>query len=149
MIKAFRIASGIYQGPCPSALATVRQNGFHVLVFCAREIQPYVPVDQRNGVHLLYVPLNDNPSEPMTDAEWDAAHSTGREIARLNAGGARILTTCAMGLNRSGVVNAVALHYRYGVSGERAIERIRATRGGNALGNPSFVTRLSRLPRRA
>lgn len=147
-MKSYRIASGIYQGPCPNSTDEVRAHGFHVLVFCAREIQPYMPPHITRDLHVLYVPLNDNALEPMTDDEWRAACQAGREVAQLTATGSRALTTCAMGLNRSGVVNAVALHYRFGVSGQEAIDRIRGARGGNALHNPSFVLRLQRLGRR-
>jgi hypothetical protein len=149
VLKTFRIAQGIYQGPCPDSTEQVRRGGFHVLVFCAREIQPYLPPHIAKGLHVLYVPLNDSAMDPMTDDEWRAACEAGREVAQLTAGGARALTTCAMGLNRSGVVNALALHYRFGVSGKNAVSRIRMMRGGNALHNPSFVTRLSRLPERS
>jgi len=149
VLKASRIAQGIYQGPCPDSTEQVRQSGFHVLVFCAREIQPYIGPDQLRGLRVLYVPMNDSMAEPMTDDEWKAAQSAGQEVARLTAGGARALTTCAMGLNRSGVVNAVALHYRFGVSGRDAIARVRTMRGANALYNPSFVRRLMGLRARA
>jgi hypothetical protein len=149
VLKAARIAQGLYQGPCPDSTEQVRRHGFHVLVFCAREIQPYLPPDRAHGLHVLYVPLNDSAVDPMTDDEWSAAHSAGHEIARLTAGGARALTTCAMGLNRSGIVNAVALHYRFGVSGRNAVARVRMMRGANALHNPSFVARLYKLAERA
>jgi protein-tyrosine phosphatase len=119
-----------------------------VLVFCAMEIQPYMPPHIAQGLHVLYVPLNDSMAQPMTDDEWRAAQKAGHEVARLTAGGARALTTCAMGLNRSGVVNALALHYRFGVSGKDAISRVRAARGANALHNPSFVMRLAQLRER-
>ncbi len=81
----------------------------------------------------------------MTDQEWLAAQRAGREVAHLTAGGQRALTTCAMGLNRSGVVNALALHYRFGVAGSEAVAQVRKMRGGQALGNPSFVERLNQL----
>jgi hypothetical protein len=146
-MKAFRIAQGVYQGPCPDSTEQVRRHRFHVLVFCAREIQPYLPPNRTHGLHVLYVPLNDSAADPMTDDEWRAASEAGHEVARLTAVGARALTTCAMGLNRSGVVNALALHYRFGISGSNAIARVRAIRGSNALGNASFVRRLSQLSR--
>jgi len=144
MLVAIRIAQGIYQGPCPRSAEQVRRHGFHVLTFCAREIQP--AIHDSHGLRLLYAPLNDNPDMPMTEDEWIAAQHAGREIASVTSVGGRALTTCAIGLNRSGIVNALALHYRFGVSGAQAIDQIRRTRGQNALGNPSFVDRLRRLP---
>jgi len=146
VIKAIRVAPGIYQGPCPQSAEQVRRSRFHLLTFCAREIQPQI--HDPHGLHILYAPLNDNPDAPMTDAEWALAERAGRQVAQLTSVGGRALTTCAMGLNRSGVVNALALHYRFGVSGSEAIDQIRRTRGANALGNPSFVARLGRLPKR-
>lgn len=146
MIAAVRVAQGIYQGPCPRSAEDVRRNRFNVLTFCAREIQPVIHDPQ--GLRVLYAPMNDSPSNPMTDEEWAAAQQAGREIARATSAGGRALTTCAMGLNRSGVVNALALHYRFSVSGAEAIDQIRRTRGPMALSNPSFVERLRRLPTR-
>jgi protein-tyrosine phosphatase len=148
MLKATRIASGMYQGPCPLSTDQVRAHRFTVLAFCAMEIQPMLPAHLQRGLAVLYVPLNDNPNEPMTDAEWELARDAGKEVARLTALGDRSLVTCAAGLNRSGIVNAVALHYRFGCSGAEAVAQIRATRGAAALGNPSFVQRLAKLPRR-
>lgn len=148
MLKATRIASGMYQGPCPPSTDAVRAQRFTVLAFCAMEIQPMLPGHWQHGLDVLYVPLNDSLDAPMTDAEWALAHGAGKEIARLLTLGGRSLVTCAAGLNRSGVVNAVALHYRFGCSGPEAVEQIRATRGPQALGNPSFVRRLAKLPRR-
>ena len=148
MLKATRIASGMYQGPCPLSTEQVRAHRFTVLAFCALEIQPMVSAQSKHGLTLLYVPLNDNPDAPMTDVEWERAHGAGREVARLTALGERSLVTCAAGLNRSGIVNAVALHYRFGCSGPEAVAQIRATRGPQALGNPSFERRLAKLPRR-
>jgi len=135
----------MYQGPCPPSTDAVRGHRFTVLVFCAREIQPYLPDHLLRGLDVLYVPLNDSFNEPMTDAEWDLAHGAGREVARLTALGGRSLVTCAAGLNRSGIVNAIALHYRFGCSGAGAIAQIRATRGPQALSNPSFERRLVKL----
>lgn len=148
MLQAARIAQGIYQGPCPQSTEQVRQHGFHVLVFCAREIQPYLTPHVLQGLQVRYIPLNDSDDDPMTDEEWRGARLAGREIAHLTAGGQRVLTTCALGLNRSGVVNALALHYRFGVSGRDAVDQVRRMRGANALGNPSFVERLYQLPHR-
>ena len=146
MIAAVRVAQGIYQGPCPKSAEEVRRNGFHVLTFCALEIQPVIHDPQ--GLRVLYAPMNDSPMNPITEEEWTGAQRAGREIARVTSAGGRALTTCAMGLNRSGIVNALALHYRFGVSGAQAIDQIRRTRSPMALSNPSFVERLRRLPAR-
>lgn len=137
----------MYQGPCPLSTELVRQHRFDVLAFCAMEIQPALPPEQRHGLSVFHVPLNDSHEAPMTDAEWQLAERSGREIARLTAGGHRSLVTCAMGWNRSGIVNAIAMHYRFGMSGPAAVAQIRAARGPQALSNPSFVRRLDRLRR--
>lgn len=134
----------MYQGPCPLSTELVREHRFTVLAFCAREIQPPLPRPEP-GLVVLYVPLNDSYAEPMTDAEWALALAAGHAVSSLTAKGGRSLVTCAMGLNRSGIVNAVALHYRFGMSGDDAIQQIRATRGPQALSNPSFGRRLRAL----
>jgi protein-tyrosine phosphatase len=49
-----------------------------------------------------------------------------------------MLTTCWMGWNRSGLVNALAL-VNLGVSPDKSIRLVRNARGPRALGNQSFV----------
>ncbi len=52
--------------------------------------------------------------------------------------GARILSSCAQGRNRSGLLTAATL-LRCGIQAEQAIRMIRQARGPFALSNPAFV----------
>lgn len=139
---AYGIAPGLYQGPLPSSTAAVRADGFSVLVLCAVEAQPPVPPD---GLVILRCPLVDDTTRPIPEPDWQRAVATAREITGHLGAGRRVLTTCLAGLNRSGLVNALVLAMRYGMSGNAAVERVRLCRGDNALFNAQFVSRLSRI----
>ncbi len=142
-----RIAPKIWQGPCPPSYERAVQDGFAVLVFCADEIQP--EADPPRQLQVLRAPMDDNPYRPINASEWALAHRAAAQVARASHEGHRCLVTCAAGLNRSGLVNALALHYRFGLSGRDAIEQVRRNRGQAALHNASFVAQLLTLGPRA
>lgn len=56
-----------------------------------------------------------------------------------------VWVTCRMGLNRSGLIVACALHELFGWAGQRCIDYIQRRREG-ALFNPAFRAFLKRLP---
>lgn len=141
------VAPNMWQGPCPPSIEPVVDARFTIIAFCAAEIQPPLP-PRLNGLRILHVPLTDNPNSPMTDDEWMRAHEAGKKVAKYVLAGGKSLVTCAMGWNRSGIVNAVALHHAFGLSGPQAAHQIKSTRGANALSNPSFMRRLATLPDR-
>lgn len=116
------------------------QAGFDVLVLCAAEIQPMLPAYA--GLRVLRCPLLDDPTRPLPEADWQRAVECAREVALLVRLGKRALVTCQAGLNRSGLVMALALHMLTGSGGSGAVDHIRKQRGPNALCNPQFVNRL-------
>ncbi len=63
--------------------------------------------------------------------------TAGRVVRRLRKG-RRVLSTCAMGLNRSALVAALAIQEIYGLSADEIIKRLRRARGPWAMSNPSF-----------
>jgi protein-tyrosine phosphatase len=89
------------------------------------------------NVDVFHAPLDDNPWCPPSPREQAIAHGAAREVARRLRKGQRVLVTCAMGLNRSGLVSALALRMQ-GVPSERAIAAVRQARGPNALNNGQF-----------
>jgi protein-tyrosine phosphatase len=108
---------------------------FDVLVLTAMEYQPgaqYFP-----NVQVLYVPLNDDGT-PMTDDEMRRALRAGREVALFIRQGRRVLVTCQMGRNRSGLVVVIAL-MDLGMSAPDAVRLVRRARGQFALGNRYFL----------
>jgi len=108
---------------------------FDTLVLTAVEYQP----SSANfpDVRVLRALLNDDGS-PMTVAEMSRAIRLGREVARRVRGGERVLVTCAMGRNRSGVVTAIAM-LEMGMSAPVAVRLIRRARGQHALRNRYFL----------
>ena len=112
---------------------------FDLIVFAAKEYQP----DPRDyGNMILRVPLDDTYG--ISFAEADIAIRAGRLIADTIKAGKRVLVTCMMGLNRSGLLTALAL-MRLGASSTQAIAKVRAARGPGALSNPAFEKLLHTL----
>ena len=66
-------------------------------------------------------------------------------VARRVRSGERVLVTCAMGRNRSGLVSALALHFLTGISGAEAARLVKARRH-NALTNRYFMAALFKVP---
>jgi protein-tyrosine phosphatase len=94
------------------------------------------------GIHVLRVPLDDvvNP----TTSDLRRAAGAAKEVAKLVRSGRRVLVTCAMGLNRSGLVNALALRELTGASGVHCSAHVQNKRKG-ALSNPTFQRLLESL----
>jgi protein-tyrosine phosphatase len=105
---------------------------FDLVVLCAKE---YQLENTELRAEVFRCPLDD--ARPTTVeiglislASWLIAH-------RLRSGH-RVLVTCFAGLNRSGVVSALAL-MRLGLAPGDAIGAVRLARGPKALSNPAFV----------
>lgn len=113
-----------------------RHPDVDVIVLTAMEYQPRA--DAFPDVEVLHVPLDDDPRRPMHKEEIVAALRGGRRVARRLRDGRRVLVTCAMGLNRSSLVAALAMSEVYGMSADAIIERVRAARGPWALSNAYF-----------
>jgi hypothetical protein len=139
-IEATRILDGIYQGSMPPTGRTVAENKFNVLVLAAKEYQP--SAKSFPGVSVIHAPLDDGIlfEEDMRVA-LEAASKTA--ITRLH--GAKVLITCQMGLNRSGLITALALVFLHGMSGSKAVDLVRSRRKG-ALFNPYFVKAIRSIP---
>jgi protein-tyrosine phosphatase len=138
-----RIGPGVYQGSRPPSGESVRRARFDVLVLAAKEYQP--PDRHFPGVRVIRA-LVDDSGAPMRQVEWVEAIRAAAEAALYRARGARVLTTCMAGLNRSGLVNALMLTRLTGMSGRRAIELVQERRPG-ALNNLFFKAALRQIPR--
>jgi hypothetical protein len=60
--------------------------------------------------------------------------------------GGTVLTQCFGGRNRSAMLAGMALNYWLGISGQEALDRVRAGRGKVALANRHFAALLRSLP---
>lgn len=123
----------LYQGSVPPEGYMLAEKGFDAVFLCAGEHQPRAELFPSMLVY--YCPLRD--VRDPTAEEIQAAKLAGRQVAMLILRNKRVLVTCAMGWNRSGLVNAFAL-MRLGMPPKIAIARIK-NRRKNALSNPTFV----------
>lgn len=65
-------------------------------------------------------------------------HRKAKKVVRWIREGKTSLVHCAEGINRSSLVNGLALAYHHGISGAEAVRRIREVRP-RALSNPNFL----------
>lgn len=149
-LDATCIHQHLYMGGFPAVGHGVRRGGFDVLVLCAKELQR--PLSDFPGVEVFYVPLEDDSSKPVGIQDWEQIVRTSQRVVRRLRAGKKVLVTCQMGLNRSGIVTAASLHFLTGKSGcstAKLVQRRRHSGGYDALFNRAFVRALcARLPGR-
>lgn len=127
------VVPGLFVGSKP---APGRYPDLDVIVLAAEEYQP--PAHLFPDVEVLHAPLDDAPDRLMRDDEIATAMRAADRVARRLRAGRRVLCSCAMGLNRSSLVAAIALHDVHGMSPDAIVARIRRARGPWALSNPNF-----------
>lgn len=146
MNAADYIGHRIWQGSAPKTLGqqVALHRNFEVLVLCAQEFQPRAHLFPYMKVVHAGI---DDAGTPVTRAELETANDAAEAAAYYASEGLRVLVTCWQGINRSGLVSALALHKLTGASGEACIKRVQERRPG-ALTNPWFVETLSEIPAR-
>lgn len=125
------LAQGSYPKPPKSAF-----KDFDVLVLCAEEHQPRVQTP--NGKYVFKLPLDDDPYQQLPVEAVQVILQTAQGVGSYLRGGARVVTTCHQGLNRSGLITALLLMQCYGMKSKDAIKLIRQKRDKDALCNPMF-----------
>lgn len=127
------VAPGLFVGskPDPGRHACV-----DVIVLAAEEHQ--LSADLFPGAEVLHAPLDDDPSRSMRADEIGIAARAAARVARRLRAGKKVLCTCAMGLNRSSLVAALAMQDVWGMGADEIVARIRKARGMWALSNPNF-----------
>ena len=128
-----KVIPGLYIGSKPSP---GRHDGVDVIVLAAMEYQP--PAQLFPGIEVIHAPLDDAPGRHMREDEIVIATKAADRVARLLRAGRRVLSSCQMGLNRSSLVAALAMHDVYGMSADEIVSRVRRARGRWALSNPHF-----------
>jgi protein-tyrosine phosphatase len=133
-VDATHLWNGLYQGSRPPVGPWVRRAGFDVLVLAADEYQPH----DRSfpGVAVIHAPLDDGP---VTDRSRKTIRNASRLVHAYLARGKRVLVTCHMGLNRSGIISAASMRRATGAEPMTIVSHIRSKRGGQALSNEYFV----------
>ena len=136
-----KVAPGLYQGSQPPIGPTLAGLGMQVLVLCEEGFQPSAGAFP--GLReVIHVPLNDDLIYGLRPYERFIVRDAAHRIASHLQKGRTVMSVCHAGLNRSGIVNALALHRRTGMSGLAARDLIRKARP-EALFNPRFVEDLS------
>lgn len=127
------VAPRLFVGSKPP---TGHHEDVDVIVLAAMEYQP--AADRFPGVEVLHAPLDDDPTRSMRQDEIALAAKTAERVARRLRAGKRVLSTCAMGLNRSALIAALAMNEVYGMDADEIVRRLRGARGAWALSNPNF-----------
>lgn len=131
-----RLAQGAYPGTNPGLF-----QAFDVVVYTADEKQPKgMKVPQGKFVYKLR--LDDDIYRPIPQEVQVAVHRMGQSLAGHLRAGHKVLVTCAMGMNRSGIVTALTLMHLTGCSGSQAVDTVKSRRRANdgvaPLSNPMF-----------
>jgi protein-tyrosine phosphatase len=121
--------------------AWVRRAGI-TMVLDVSNPEIYPDPKDFEGLVYLKMPLDDGDHLP------DLAVLDGvvQSVAGAWKGGRKILVHCRMGLNRSGLVDALVLRQVFNLTGAEAMKIVQARREGS-LSNPVFAAHLRSLPR--
>lgn len=130
-----KIAENLYQGAIPPKGEVLSKKGFDVVVLCAEENQD---VEGYPEVQVICSPGDD--TDDLDRFARDLVHwkISAARVANAIRKGKKVLVTCMAGLNRSGMVTALALHDLTGWSGEMIVKHIKSRRRW-ALCNDTFA----------
>lgn len=142
---AHRIAPKLYQGAVPPEGDVLARRGFDMVVLTAAEHQP--PATRFRGVEVVHAGYHD--AIRLSPIDLARAKIAASKVATALGSGKRVLVTCYMGHNRSGLVSALALYLlaEGRLTGRDAVVIVQSGRPG-ALRNQAFVAMLEGLPAR-
>lgn len=137
-LEADEIIPNLWQGSFPRLLSAI-EAGFDMVVLCAEERLKGRPPNEytQNGLYVVEAPFLDTGYP--TDEELKIAHWAADKVIRAVKAGKKVLVTCQAGLNRSGLVNAIAIRTLRGITGGEAVMVVKGRRD-MALCNTSFAT---------
>lgn len=136
-----KIIDNLYQGAAPPYGDAVAKLGFHTLVLCAKENQRE---DLYPGVEVILAPGDDDCRVHRMERDLPTWKQAAQIVVERVAAGKKVLVTCMAGLNRSGMVSALALHSITGWPGADVVEHVQASRD-MALCNDTFANYLRGL----
>lgn len=137
------VSENLWMGGVPPVGGQVVKY-FDGLVLAAAE---YQVADDYPGVEVLLAPMHDDGS-PMTKEDVGTALRATSWVVKRLRDGQKVLVTCRMGLNRSGLVCAMSLCCGSATpEADEAIAAVRAARGPDALGNQDFTSLIRRFCR--
>jgi protein-tyrosine phosphatase len=121
-------------------LAPPHLTPYDMFVASAVEL-PYTEWEQYvENILVVRCPLHDDLVQ--RPHELDAASKCSKLVGRALIAGKKVLVTCAMGLNRSALIAALALKQLTFCTPEQAILALRKARSDRALNNPRFIAYL-------
>lgn len=132
---ANQITDGLYQGAWPPFGDQLAKRGFDVLVLCAEENQHD---DLYVGLNVICAPGEDDSRPERMMRYLPSWMIAAQRVAQQVELGKKVLVTCMAGLNRSGMVTAMALYLLTGWSGKDVVEHVQASRP-MALCNATFA----------
>lgn len=140
LVYGHRSGGEIWQGGIDDVrlLLAKPPTRIHTVGLFAEEEPP--PEHRHPDYELLFLGYDDNFfafGDEEARIKEIVDHASDRFADRLRSGKG-VISSCAMGFNRSGLVTAVTL-IKLGVDPDDAIAMIRKARGPRALSNPAFV----------
>jgi protein-tyrosine phosphatase len=138
-IDANRIGPRFWIGSAPPHGRVLKDAGFDVLVLCAKEHQPRS--HKFPGLTVVHAGIDDGF---LDDDELEVAIHAAHHVTECLGRGERVLVTCWMGKNRSGLVSALALYEITNLSGSECVRAVQRARSG-ALYNEHFAEHLRSL----
>lgn len=136
MLDIVKIYENLWQGAFPPPGDTIASKGFNVLVLAAEEHQRD---DLYPGVKVILAPGDDDQRLNRLERFLPIWLPAAQQVAEHVRAGDKCLVTCMGGYNRSGFINAMALHYLTGWSGKDCVDRIKSRRQ-HGLSNATFAT---------
>lgn len=133
-VRHYSKGGELWQGSAPPPGKALHAYGFDVLVLAAQEYQP--AADKFPGVRVIHAP---NDDAPIGDGgEVEGAVAASKLVADALRRDEKVLVTCRAGLNRSGLISALALARSTTMTGPAIVEALRRARGPWALSNDDF-----------
>jgi protein-tyrosine phosphatase len=130
------IVPGVAQGSYPGLQGT-GFNHADILVLCAEEHQAK-GLKPPPGKEIIRLGFDDDIYRPVPEEAGDIFHMQAKVLGAKALRGRRMIITCAMGFNRSGLMTTLTLMYGYKMKPADAIRLIRTRRHKDCLGNPMF-----------
>lgn len=124
----------LYVGAAPRSMSDLPKDA-ELLVLTANEWQP--ESTKFPGVRVHRVPLDD-VEDPLSPHDYARILSAASVAASVLRDGRVVVSTCAMGLNRSQLVAGMAMRM-LGMSSRETIAALRQARGPRSLSNQVFA----------
>lgn len=132
-----QVHENLYQGAWSPFGDELAKRGFEVLVLCAEENQHKDMY--HGGIQVICAPGEDDSRVNRMRRFLPTWILAAQRVAVLLKAGKKVLVTCMAGLNRSGMVSAMALYLVTGWDGAKCVQHVQQTRQ-DALCNDTFAS---------